>query len=393
MKFPKRAVLAGLCLAAVLLSAGCKTSNYTVYTNIPQDDYVIEDKTYTLGAAISGCTLSKPVTEDKDTSNYSSRGWSYYSMTADATLAVADDFTVEGSYERFTEFAGAIGKKLSEIDKALSTTVANSDVSNFNAARAGETIEIGETAFRVLNIAKSVYDFTEGYYNPALYYNVQAYGFGGAESFPHSAEELPKDEIIAKYTSLSAHFGEIELTAQEDKYFVTKPAYTVEVDGETLSMKLDLGGIGKGYAVDCVEELFDEYGYEYGYFSFSGSSMLLKRFLPNDKYPQDYFGIGFSSPRSPSREPYFTTSARNQKLSTSGDDNQKYFINGVRYCHIIDPTTGKPVQTGIMTASVIGGSAAEDDALTTAIIAMGKDKAIAFIENELKDRKVVFAAE
>jgi thiamine biosynthesis lipoprotein len=77
-------------------------------------------------------------------------------------------------------------------------------------------------------------------------------------------------------------------------------------------------------------------------------------------------------------------------ISTSGDYEQYYIIDDVRYCHIIDPTTGKPVQTGIMTATIIGGSAAEDDALTTAIMTMGKDKAIEFINTKLSDRYVAF---
>ena len=65
----------------------------------------------------------------------------------------------------------------------------------------------------------------------------------------------------------------------------------------------------------------------------------------------------------------------------------------MRYCHIIDPTTGKPVQSGIMSVTIIGGGAAEDDALTTAIMCMGKDKAIKFIEEKLTDRRVVFTVE
>ncbi len=88
-----------------------------------------------------------------------------------------------------------------------------------------------------------------------------------------------------------------------------------------------------------------------------------------------------------------TVPLRNEKLSTSGDNEQRYFIDGVRYCHVISPVTGKPVQTGIMSATVMGGGAAEADALTTAIMAMEKEDAISFIAEKLTDKKVVITVE
>ena len=65
----------------------------------------------------------------------------------------------------------------------------------------------------------------------------------------------------------------------------------------------------------------------------------------------------------------------------------------MRYCHVIDPTTGKPVNKGIMSVTIIGGSAGSADALTTAVMAMGREKALQFIESKLTDRKVVFLCE
>ena len=85
------------------------------------------------------------------------------------------------------------------------------------------------------------------------------------------------------------------------------------------------------------------------------------------------------------------TPIANLSVSTSGDNAQYYMIDGVRYCHVINPKTGKPVQTGVMSATILGGSAAEDDAYTTAIMAMGRDKAAEFVKTKLTDRRVVFS--
>ena len=116
--------------------------------------------------------------------------------------------------------------------------------------------------------------------------------------------------------------------------------------------------------------------------------MLLK------SHPQsgDYT-ISLVDPRSFKHEGYINIPARNVTLSTSGDNEQYFEINGKRYCHIIDPFTGKPVQNGIMSATVLGGNAGENDALTTAIMCMSKETAIKFIEEKLTDKKVVFTYE
>lgn len=392
MKKLKTSCIAISAVLAVTLStsvvAGCGRS-YDIYTNISQGQYEITDKEYALAQFIEGYTPEEGIEENlPDSSEYTSMPYSYFYMTTDAQIVLYDDFTAEGATAKFDRFKKEVSSTLNAIDKALSTGVANSDITKFNNAPAGEVVEISQITYEVLSEAKRVYEWTGGYYNPALYYNVQAYGFGGAYSYPKTKEDLPSDEIIAKYTDLSTHFGEIVIAQNNGTYTVTKPEYTVEAEGETLSLKLDLGGIGKGYAVDKVDELFEEYGYKFGYFNFGSSSMLVKRYKGNTP-----FTIGLAGPRTPSRDPYIKVQIANEKLSTSGDNEQNYTVDGKRYCHVIDPTTGKPIETGIISATVIGGSACTDDALTTAILAMGKDRAVEFIQTELKDRKVVFVCE
>ena len=392
MKHLSKFLLLSVTCAGLLFSVGCGSkagkNGYYIYTNMPDGGYEILVDDFKLGGHIGGLNLSNTEWKNTDTSGYTQKSDNYFAMTTSAQLAVYSDFSTEDKATQFNNLSKAVMSKLYEIEKSISSTVANSDVVAFNNAPAGEQLEVTRITYEVLSEAKAVYTLTEGYYNPALYYNVQIYGFGGAIDYPKNASEMPSNDKIAKYIDLATHFGEIVLKEEEGKYFVTKPGYTVEVDGQPLSMKLDLGGIGKGYAVDCVDSLLDEYGYKYGYFSFGTSSMLVK-----NNVGDGYFSLGLSSPRSPFREPYLSTTIRNEKLSTSGDNEQYYMIDGVRYCHIIDPTTGKPIQTGIMSATVIGGSAAEADALTTAIMCMGKDKAIKFIEEKLTDRRVTFTVE
>lgn len=384
MKLLKKALPALAAMLAVTCVAGCNNKTYALYTNM-QGGYEVVDGSFK-PELIEGYTPSERDGEAPDSTGFTTQGRTYFSMYTDATVAVSANFEAAGEKDKLNAFFAEFKTALDDIDKSLSTSVVNSDVSKFNAAAAGEKVQISKTAYEVISEAKRVYEMTEGYYNPALYYNVLAYGFGDNHRIM-TKEELPTDEVVAKYTDLASHFGELQLIQEGETHYAVKPEYTVEVEGETLTLHIDLSGIGKGYAIDKVEKLFNDYGYDYGYFSFGSSSMLVKRHLDGA------YKLGLSNPRSPSRKPYIQTEILNEKLSTSGDNEQYYVIDGVRYCHVIDPTTGKPVQTGIMSATVIGGSAAEDDALTTAIMAMGKEKAISFVKEKLNDRRVIFTCE
>lgn len=316
------------------------------------------------------------------------KGHEFYSMNNVATLVIYDDFSLRENTEKFNGFVTEAGRLLNAIENSISATKKQSCIYKFNQAEAGDRVELNLHAYNVLSAAKSVYALTDGYYNPAVYYNVQAYGFNGKADSPTNETDLPSEQEIQAYMDLYAHFPELEIYAEGDSYYAVKPEYTVEYGGQTLSLKLDLGGIGKGYAADCINELMDEYGYGEGYFNFGYSSIAFKKYRGGESY-----GLSFINPRN-IEATYASVKVSDVCVSTSGD-HENYFTLGegadeTRYCHVFDTKTGKPVQTGIMSATVIGGTAAENDALTTAIMAMGCENAVKFIETFLPDRRVVF---
>ena len=375
------------CAVALSGCAGNQNKKYQLYTNIPQSGFTA-DSGYGVNLLTGGAFGDVKAEKAENAKDFEARRKEWFGIIntdLTATLVLSDSFKDEEVENRYNSLCGDIGAVLEDINYSLSATVEGSSVYNFNNAQAGARVEITQTAYNVLQLTKQIYEFTEGYYNPAVYYSVQAYGFGGAESFPQKAEELPKDEDIAKYNILAQSFEDIALEKDEEngKFYAVKPEITVEVNGETLSVKLDLGGIGKGYAVDLVSALMDKYGFKFGYFNFGGSSIVYKNHFKAGNYD-----LAITDPRGISY--YMVAPIANQSVSTSGDNAQYYEIDGVRYCHVINPKTGKPVQTGIMSSTILGGSAAGDDAYTTAIMAMGREKAIEIIQTKLTDRRVVF---
>ena len=293
---------------------------------------------------------------------------------------------------------------LSSLDSSMNIANADSYISQFNSAEAGSEIEIDYHTYQVLSIAIKMFEETDGYYNPGVYYSVDLYGFGvrsDNEARPYDREdpsvELPDNEYVTAFQQLGESFAEVSAYQRDAKYYVYKPEKTVTVEGHTYSLAMDLGGIGKGYAIDLVDGLIDEAGFEYGYFNFGSSSQAINGSLSDD----GMFELSFQNPRKFLGAGYLTTRTANVSISTSGDYILSYTIDGTRYSHIINPKTGSPIRTGIATATVLDGrdgegiySAAEADARTTALCAMGVEKATEYM-NELTEKgiKVAFLHE
>ncbi len=291
---------------------------------------------------------------------------------------------------------------LTSLDSSMNIANENSYISQFNSAKAGSEIEIDYHTYQVLSIAIKMFEETDGYYNPGVYYSVDLYGFGvrsNNEARPYDREdpsvELPDNEYVTAFQQLGESFAEVSTYQRDGKYYVYKPEKTVTVKGNTYSLAMDLGGIGKGYAIDLVDGLIDEAGFEYGYFNFGSSSQAINGSLSDD----GMFELSFQNPRKFLGAGYLTTRTANVAISTSGDYILSYTIDGTRYSHIINPKTGAPIRTGIATATVLDGregvySAAESDARTTALCAMGVEKATEYM-NELTEKgiKVAFLHE
>ena len=302
-----------------------------------------------------------------------------------------------------TEKANALHEEitglLSSLDSSMNIANENSYISQFNSAEAGSEIEIDYHTYQVLSIAIKMFEETDGYYNPGVYYSVDLYGFGVRSNNetrrPYDREdpsvELPDNEYVTAFQQLGESFAEVRTYERDGKYYVSKPEKTVTVEGHTYSLAMDLGGIGKGYAIDLADRLIDEAGFEYGYFNFGSSSQAINGSLSED----GKFELQFQHPRALLGVGYLSTRAANVAISTSGDYILSYTIDGTRYSHIINPKTGAPIRTGIATATVLDGrvgvySAAEADARTTALCAMGAEKATEYM-NELTEQGIMVA--
>lgn len=164
----------------------------------------------------------------------------------------------------------------------------------------------------------------------------------------------------------------------------------VDIDAENLSvkldegMRLDLGGIAKGYAADQIALMIREYGYESAIINLGGNILTLGS-KPNDQS----YKIGIRDPFKSSSTHLGIVSITDKSLVTSGVYERNFIEDDKLYHHILDTDTGYPVENELESVSIISNQSIEADALSTGVFAMGLEEGYEFIET-LKDIEAIF---
>lgn len=305
----------------------------------------------------------------------------YSYFDTQTTVVIFDRLVTAADNERAETVWGEIKNAFEKIESAVGWE--ESSLAKFNAANAGETLEIDEIFYTLLLKAKDYYALTDGAFNPAVGYLSDLWGFSpdSDKDKPYFREmnTLPKEEYIDAFKELCV-FDEVEVFESESKFYVKKPEKTVEVEGITYGVKLDMGGLGKGYAADVAAEILKQSGYSYGYVAVGNSSISLLKNNSSDYGKGEDWYVEIVHPRV-ATETYARLIVNSATVSTSGDYERYFTIDGVRYSHILNPKTGYPIKDGLISASVIAATACEGDAISTALCVMGEEKAKLFAQS------------
>lgn len=148
----------------------------------------------------------------------------------------------------------------------------------------------------------------------------------------------------------------------------------VRDDGNAMLKKtgqmVDLGGIAKGYACDIARRAALDAGVKSGYLSVGGNIMAIGKQNGED------FRFGVRAPRGGSNEYMAVVTLPDTTMATSGDYERYFERDGVRYHHILDPATGAPAKTDLMSVSVISSDGTYADYMSTFLFIKGKDYAL-----------------
>ena len=123
--------------------------------------------------------------------------------------------------------------------------------------------------------------------------------------------------------------------------------------------KLDLGGIGKGYAADKIVEIFQKHDIKDGLISLGGNV-----YAVGEKAKNKGWNVGIASPENIFQTLGFVN-VTDQAVVTTGDYERFFEQDGVRYHHVFDGTTGNPANTGLQSVTILCQSSSKADALST----------------------------
>ncbi len=248
---------------------------------------------------------------------------------------------------------------LRRITDAVSTYDPHSELSRFNRSRgtdwnpvSPDTLILVEEALRIGVSTGGAFDITVG---PL----VDLWGFGPEKRPP----ALPDPAAIEAARAVVG-FRQIGTRRHPPAIRKLRPA-----------MSLDLSAIAPGYAVDQIAHYLSGLGVE-RYIVEIGGEVRTQGTSPRG----EAWRIGIERPVAGEYGVQRIVRLSGQALATSGDYRNYHEIEGRRYSHILDPRSGKPVDHGLASVSVIRPSAAEADALATALMVLGPDAGLALAE-------------
>ncbi len=251
-----------------------------------------------------------------------------------------------------------IDARLAMVNQSMSMFMTTSEISRFNATPARTPFTVSPDFAGVLEQGSRLYRLTDGAWDGTLKPLVDLWGFGTRSAIT----KMPDPERIK---ALVGQTGFHHITIQ--KNVITK---------ETADITLDLGSIAKGFGVDAVALLLQGSGFN-NFIVEIGGEVVTRGTKPKNRA----WTVGISRPEPGSAQTtlYRTIKLRDRALATSGDYRNFVTIDNQSFSHIIDPTTGYPVDTGVVSASVVADTCTFADGLATALMVMAPAKGLALV--------------
>lgn len=244
----------------------------------------------------------------------------------------------------------ACRKRLTELELLFNRYRSDSEVSRINRKASEKPFPVSEDMFSLLTLSNELNTQTSGAFDitvvplMVLWKNAE------------QADAVPDSDTIRRVRS---HTGTHHIILDAD-------TQTVVLTNSNL--RIDLGGISKGYMVDRLVELLKENDVQRGLVNIGGD---LRVFGGS---PEDPFRVGITDPETPGRI-IRTLTLTDSAVATSGDYERYTTIQGRRFSHIIDPRTGMPV-THSPSVTVIAPDGVRADAYATAFSVLGPDASL-----------------
>lgn len=253
-------------------------------------------------------------------------------------------------------------QEIKRLERLLSTWIPDSELSRVNASAGVKPVQVSPETLAVVRRSLQIAEMTGGAFNIALGPAISVWNISGEPRLPSTAE------LDALKPLLSLHA--VHADVWERTIYLEKAG-----------MQIDVGGIGKGYAADQAVMAMKKAGAMAGVVALSGDIKTFGKLPGGKKFP-----VAIQHPRREGEVLVFID-LQDEAISTAGDYERFFEQGGVRYHHILDPSTLQPARS-CQSVSVVAKEGVLADGLDTGIFVMGATRGMELVEY-LKDVEAI----
>lgn len=281
-------------------------------------------------------------------------------MTQNPTVCISRDFYALGTinsikiYDSSDEAAlETVVARINDIERHMSAFLPDSDIAEINRSAGTGYVSIHEDTYRLLERGLSFSKLSQGAFDITIRPLVELWGIGKKLNYIPGEEEVKKTLKLVSYKDLLL----------DRRKFRAK----LKIPGQAI----DLGGIAKGYAADEAKRILKENNIKNALINLGGNVLTM-----GQRPDCEPWQIGIQNPIAPTGNSLGRLTITDKTIVTSGS-NERFFIkDGIRYHHLLDPRTGKPVQSSLLSVTVVTDCSTDADALTTALFVLGMEAGI-----------------
>ena len=292
---------------------------------------------------MTGCVDIQPASPPVVSKRIQMRMGTLVTVTAVASDKNMGDRAVQAAFD-----------EIKRLEQLLSTWRSDSELSQVNAEAGHQPVQVSRETVELVVRSIEMTQLTNGGFNIAVGPAMDAWSFTERQRIP-TGEELQRLKPLVDGTNIQ----------------INKQLRTIYLPRE--GMRIDVGGIGKGYAADRAVEQMKQAGAQGGVVALSGD---IKTFgvLPD----RNGFPVGIRHPREEGAL-IAMIDLKDEAISTAGDYERFFERDGVRYHHILDPRTLRPART-CQSVTVIAKEGTVADGLDTGIFVLGPEQGMALVE-------------
>jgi thiamine biosynthesis lipoprotein len=242
----------------------------------------------------------------------------------------------------------AVMDEMQRINLLMSPYIKNSELSQLNSRASDTAVPVSIELFELITLSVELAKETDGAFD--ITFASVGYLYNYRENQKPEQEQI--DELL-----IAIDYRHIKFDADEHSIFFAHP-----------NVKIDLGGIAKGHAVDNAIDILKKFGVEHALVTAGGDTKLL-----GDRLGKPWI-VGIRDPRNKDKQAVILPLV-DTGLSTSGDYERYFEQDGRRFHHILSPKTGTSVYE-VQSVSIIGQRSTLNDALSTAVFVLGVQKGL-----------------